>query len=240
MDGTWLMNMKIILVRAGTQKQGPCLTWCWQSISHLFFFALLWISMWKLIYSVMFLYQSNIASVCWTIITVKLGHLLTKWITVEQSSSWEAYRSALKFPAFCGTQRLITAFTTAGHQSLSWTRSVYAASHCLKIHFDIILPSALRSSKWSLSLMFSHQNPVHTSPLPHTCYLPRPSHSSWFDQLNIWWGVQIIELLVIMSIIVLGTWMICIHWNYGVTIQLRGSYLRHMAHHLHQENHIPV
>jgi len=30
--------------------------------------------------------------------------------------------------------------------------------------------------KWSLSLRFPHQNPVYTSPLPHTCYMPRPSH----------------------------------------------------------------
>jgi hypothetical protein len=30
----------------------------------------------------------------------------------------------------------------------------------------------------SLSLRFPHQNPVHTSPFPHTCYMPCPSHSS--------------------------------------------------------------
>jgi hypothetical protein len=27
------------------------------------------------------------------------------------------------------------------------------------------------SSKWSLSLMFAHQNPVYASPLPHTSYM---------------------------------------------------------------------
>jgi len=32
---------------------------------------------------------------------------------------------------------------------------------------------------------------------PHTCYMPRLSHSSRFDrQNNIWWGVQIIKLLI--------------------------------------------
>jgi hypothetical protein len=45
-----------------------------------------------------------------------------------------------------------------------------------------------RSPQRSLSLTFSHQNPVLTSPLPHSHYIPRPSHSSPFDhpQNNGW------------------------------------------------------
>jgi hypothetical protein len=37
-------------------------------------------------------------------------------------------------------------------------------------------------SKWSLSFRFPHQNPVCSALLPHTCNMPRPSHSSWFHQ----------------------------------------------------------
>jgi len=71
-------------------------------------------------------------------------------------------------------------------------------SHFLKIHFNIILPPMTRSSKWSPSLRFPHQNSVYTSPLPHTCYMHRPPHSSWFDQINnIWWGPQVMKLLIL-------------------------------------------
>jgi len=49
-------------------------------------------------------------------------------------------------------------------------------SHFLKIQPDIILPS----TPGSLSLGFPHQNSAYASLLPHTCYMPHPSNSSWF------------------------------------------------------------
>ena len=59
---------------------------------------------------------------------------------------------------------------------------IYApTSHFLEILFNIILPNKPGSSKWTLSLRFPHQNPVYDSPLPNTCYIRRPSHSSRFD-----------------------------------------------------------
>jgi len=53
-------------------------------------------------------------------------------------------------------------------------------SHFLKIQLNIILRSMTGSPKWSLSIRFPHQNLVYTSPLPHMCYMPRPSHFSQF------------------------------------------------------------
>ena len=55
-----------------------------------------------------------------------------------------------------------------------------APSHFLMFHLNIILPSTSGSPQWSLSLRLPHQNPVHTSPFPHTRHMPRPSHPSRF------------------------------------------------------------
>jgi len=55
--------------------------------------------------------------------------------------------------------------------NLSQINPVYATpSHFLKTHFNIILPSKARSSKWSPFPRSLYQNPVWA------CYMPRPSH----------------------------------------------------------------
>jgi len=75
-----------------------------------------------------------------------------------------------------------------------------APSSFLEIHFNITIPYTPRSSNWSLSLRFPHQNPVRISSVSHTCYMPRPSHSSWFDYPNnIWWAVRVIKILIMQS-----------------------------------------
>ena len=64
----------------------------------------------------------------------------------------------------------------------------------LKIHLNIFLPSKPGSPQWSLSLRFSHPNPVYASPLPHTGYIPRPPHYfAFYQRNNTGRGVQIIK-----------------------------------------------
>ena len=56
---------------------------------------------------------------------------------------------------------------------LSHINLVHApTSHSLNIHFNIIIPSMPESCTLSLTLRFLYQNPVYTSPLPTTCYMP--------------------------------------------------------------------
>lgn len=43
-----------------------------------------------------------------------------------------------------------------------------------KIHFNIILPTTLTSSEWSVSCMFSNHKSVPIPCLPHACYVPFP------------------------------------------------------------------
>ena len=70
-------------------------------------------------------------------------------------------------------------------------------SHFLKIHINIILLSTPGSPKLSLYLMFPRQNPVHTSLLTHTRYMPSPSHSYRLDHTNDnGWGVETIKFLI--------------------------------------------
>jgi len=78
--------------------------------------------------------------------------------------------------------------------------SVYEpAPSFLIISFNIIFPSTPWFSKCYPFLRSSNSNPLRTSS-PPTCYMLLPSHASWFNHSNnIWWGVQIINLIVMYS-----------------------------------------
>ena len=118
-----------------------------------------------------------------------------------EQNPWKANRSSVKkWPAFYGTRRFITAFTRARHLSLSATSiQSMSTSHFLKIHFNIILPATRKSSKWSVSLRFLHQNSVSTAPVPQTCYMLPPYYSSFDNPNNTCWGTHITKLLVMQS-----------------------------------------
>jgi hypothetical protein len=126
-------------------------------------------------------------------------YLLTYLLThsMEQSPSWEANR-------FSASQEItpISWNPKVHYRIHKWPPPVPILSqldpvhntttHFLKIHLNIVLPSTPGSPRRFLSLRFPHQNPVYVSPLPHTRYVPRPSHSSRFYHPNkIGWAVQI-------------------------------------------------
>jgi hypothetical protein len=134
------------------------------------------------------------------LLTYLLTYLLTPWsrVLLEKLTGPQLVK---KFPAFYGARNFITAFTSALQLPLPWASSIQSilpTSHFLQIHFNIVFPSKPSSSKCSLSLRFPNQNPVYASPLPHTRYMPLPSHSSQFyHQYNIGWRVQIVKLLIL-------------------------------------------
>ena len=134
------------------------------------------------------------------LLTYLLTYLPTPWsrILLEKPTGSQLVK---KLPTYYGTRRIITAFTSARHQSLTWASPVNTStSRFLNIRLNIILPSTLVSPKWICSLRFPHQNPVYASPIPHTRYMLRPSHSPrFYHPNNIGWGVQIIKLLIMYS-----------------------------------------
>ena len=110
-------------------------------------------------------------------------------------------RLVKKYPACNGTRICTTVFyKSPPHVHIqSQINPVNAPTpfYFLKIYFNIILPSTLRSSKWSLSCL-PHSNPIYTSLLQHTCHMRRPSHSSPFHHSNnIYRGVRSMKLRIL-------------------------------------------
>jgi hypothetical protein len=88
-----------------------------------------------------------------------------------------------EFPAFYGTRKFVTAFTTARQLSLSWASSIQSMPPHLTSWRSILrlssppclgLPSGLFPSGFPTNTLYT--------PLlyPQTCYMPRPSHFSLF------------------------------------------------------------
>ena len=108
------------------------------------------------------------------------------------------------FRTFClyyGTQKCITVFRRACHLPVSRPRSIKspAASNFLKIHFNIIVQSTYRSSKWPYPVRLFHQSRVCSSPFPHTCHVPLLSYS-WCDySRSTCWAVHVMKLPIVQS-----------------------------------------
>jgi len=104
-------------------------------------------------------------------------HLLIYWLTSCNRVFLEKLtvsRPVKKFPAFYGTRRFITAFTSVRHLSLSWATSIQSMSHLthfLKIQLNIILPSMPGHPSGLFSLGFP-TTILYTPSSPKTYYMP--------------------------------------------------------------------
>jgi hypothetical protein len=130
-----------------------------------------------------------------------LSCLLTPWkkgllekLTVSQLFN--------KSPAFYNIRKFITAFTTARYLFLSWARSIQSMPlQPSSLRFTLVLSSHLRRGRPSCLLPSGFSTKTLYAPLlaPYALHaLPISVYLIWSPN-NIWWGVQIIKLLVMQS-----------------------------------------
>ena len=107
-------------------------------------------------------------------------HLLTAWsrFLLEKLMCSQLVKN---FASFYKTRRFINAFRSVRHLSISWARSIQSIPPPTICKSILIIPSEHGPFKFCLSLNFPHQEPVYNSPVPHMCYIFRPSHCSRFD-----------------------------------------------------------
>jgi hypothetical protein len=124
------------------------------------------------------------------------------------------------------TIRPVSSFLT----STRWIRSTLSHSVSLNIYLKIF-PSMHRSSQWSVSHSFAHQNPVHTCPLP-TCTTGHTvsSSSMWSTEHYKSWKLLISQPPILGTDIFLST-LPCDTFNLHSSLQVTDLFHTHWTTH---------
>ena len=104
---------------------------------------------------------------------ILFAYLLTPWsrVLIENLTVFQLVK---KYPAFYGTRRFITAFTTACQQSLSWDLSIQSIPlHPTSWRSILILSSHLRMCLQCGLFPSGLSTKTLHARLPHTCYMAR-------------------------------------------------------------------
>ena len=146
-----------------------------------------------------------------------------------------------KFPAFYGTRRFVTAFISARHLSLSWARTIQTMTpHSTSWRSILILSIYVLVFQVGCFPRVSPPKPLCNSSLPHTLYMPRPSHSSRFvHPNNIWWGVKITTLLI-MSFSPLSCYFVPLRPKYSPQQPILRHTQRTFFSHCERPSFIPI
>jgi len=119
---------------------------------------------------------------------------ITKQPTNQQANCSRVLLGKSRLSLFYRTRKFITVSRRPRQLSPPWIQSVQCTlrhqSHFLKTHLNIAFPSTPRPTKWPLSLISSLLNPVFIPPLPHTFYMPCPSHYFFYFSLRIIFRVE--------------------------------------------------
>jgi hypothetical protein len=126
-------------------------------------------------------------------------------------------RTLDSFPAFYGTQRFNTELTRAVHLFLSRTWRIQSTSPRHTCTRSILILSTHLGLPFLLSLWLSHQQPIRVPFLPHSSYMPRPSHSRLYYSNDTWWRMQIMNLLV-MHVYIYIALIVITFWSTFVTL----------------------